>query len=328
MRIKNTPHDLADLVLEVLQNNRGGVTGEQLAEALRITPRLVAELVSGLKRNGYAIENKRSVYHLKEDVEPLTERTISQGLSTRHLGRHIFVFRSIGSTNDTGFLLAESGAKEGTLLVTERQTKGRGRLGRSWHSPGKVGLWFSLILRPKVLPSQAPGLSLAAALALAETIEALTSLEVEIKWPNDCLINGRKVAGILTELSAELDKINFVVVGVGVNVNHKKNDFPLGLRRKATSLFIASDQKVSRVKLLQEFLVRFEAIYGQFVAEGLKPLLPRLKKRTHLLGKQVKLQLGKKVIRGVAADLDPSGSLVLETKTGREVVTAGEVTVV
>lgn len=329
MKISRSPSDIADLMLDALRAHPDtGFTAEELSTTFRITPRLAEELMTALRQSGYAIQYKKGTYRIKEFTEPLAERTILSGLKTKILGRRVFCFRSIASTNDTGFLMAESGAKEGTLLIADRQSKGKGRLGRSWHSPPKVGLWFSLILRPKVLPSQAPGLSLAAALALAETIEAYTSLEVEIKWPNDCLINGRKVAGILTELSAELDKINFVVVGVGVNVNHKKSDFPLSLRRKATSLFLASNKSISRVRLLQDFLVRFEEIYSQFVTEGLKPILPRLKKRAHLLGKKVKLQLGKKVFRGLAAGLDSSGSLILETKTGREVVTAGEVTIV
>jgi BirA family biotin operon repressor/biotin-[acetyl-CoA-carboxylase] ligase len=187
---------------------------------------------------------------------------------------------------------------------------------------------MSLILRPKIPPAKAPGLSLCAGLALIKTIRDKTSLEADLKWPNDCLIGRKKVAGILLELSAELDKIDFIIIGVGINVNQTQNDFPKNLKGKATSIFLESKDKFSRVELLKSFLERFEKIYLNFKTFGLKFYREEIKISSSLLGKKVKLLYGKDKLKGVVKDIDENGSLVLETRKGEKTVTAGEVTLI
>jgi BirA family biotin operon repressor/biotin-[acetyl-CoA-carboxylase] ligase len=200
-------------------------------------------------------------------------------------------------------------------------------MGRSWYSPAKVGLWFSLILRPEIPPVKASGLSICAGVALAQAIRELTNLKAQVKWPNDCIIDGKKVAGILLELSAELDKVDFVIVGIGVNVNQKKSDFPKLLLKIATSLRIEKGKEIERIKLLKLFLSKFEKIYLEFKKTGLSFLQDEVNQLSSLLGKNIAVKYGEKIIKGKAVRIDENGSLVLKTKTKEETISAGEVTI-
>ncbi|MFQ6092911.1 MAG: biotin--[acetyl-CoA-carboxylase] ligase, partial [bacterium] len=183
--------------------------------------------------------------------EYLTETQIREGLRTSFVGRKIFSFGVLKSTQDYALRLAEEGAEEGVVVIAEEQTGGRGRFGRVWYSPPGVGVWCSLILRPKMLPWESPRLTIVAALAAARAIESSAGPSAALKWPNDVLINNRKVCGILTELSAEAESVNFVIIGIGVNVNQAATHFPSHLRHRATSLRIECGHQVSRIKLLQ-----------------------------------------------------------------------------
>jgi BirA family biotin operon repressor/biotin-[acetyl-CoA-carboxylase] ligase len=247
-------------------------------------------------------------------------------LKTKVIGRKIYSYKSIQSTNIAANQLAVSGASEGTLVVAEHQTKGRGRLGRSWHSPVNVGLYCSIVLRPKIHPTLAPGISLIAAVAVADTIAACGNLDVKIKWPNDVLISGRKTAGILTDLSAELDRVNFVVVGIGINVNQKKADFPEELKKSATSIRMALKKEIRRVELLQRLLRNFEKEYMIFKKSGLDKSRKKILKYSSLLNIEVDLRIGRKAIRGRVIDIDRLGRLVMETPDGVNCFNAGEVT--
>jgi BirA family biotin operon repressor/biotin-[acetyl-CoA-carboxylase] ligase len=184
-----------------------------------------------------------------------------------------------------------------------------------------------MILRPHLPPSELPGLSIVTATALAETIISKLKTDAVVKWPNDCLIDGHKVAGILTEVSAELDKAEFVIVGTGINVNHITKDFPPALRRTATSLKIETGETIDRMAFLADFLLEFEKMYTRFKKQGLKPLLPRIKKRSILLGKQVRLKKGNKTILAKAVDIGLDGALLVKRRNETLRVTAGEVTV-
>jgi BirA family biotin operon repressor/biotin-[acetyl-CoA-carboxylase] ligase len=201
-------------------------------------------------------------------------------------------------------------------------------MGREWFSPPEVGLWMSLILRPQIPPSRAPGISICAGLALAQSVKELTGMDAKIKWPNDCVINGKKVAGILLELSAELDKIDFVILGVGVNVNQNKKDFPKSLIRKATSLKMELGEPISRLRFLKLFLKNFENIYLEFKKNGLTRLRPEINRLSFLLGKKIKVRLGRKILKGEAKDVNEEGSLIVKTRKGEKVISAGEVTLV
>jgi BirA family biotin operon repressor/biotin-[acetyl-CoA-carboxylase] ligase len=257
----------------------------------------------------------------------LTAIEIRHELRTKHIGKTIHAFRTVKSTNDLAASQADSGAPEGTIVVADQQTKGRGRLGRVWFSPPETGIYLSIILRPKFAPDQAPGLSLMTALALADSLDSLCPKTVQIKWPNDLLLGGKKVAGILTELSAERDKISHVVVGVGINVNHGVGHFPDELRTTATSIRRHLKHKVNRVELLRDFLTRFEREYTLYAKNRLASRHKRLCAYSSLLGKSVTVIAASHRVTGVAQDIDVQGRLILNVQDRLVPVTAGEVTV-
>lgn len=260
--------------------------------------------------------------------DQLTAIEIAHNLKTRTMGRTAHAFRTVQSTNDVAAAQAEHGAIEGTIIVADQQTKGRGRLGRTWYSPPGTGIYLSIVLRPTFAPENAPGLSLMTALALAETLETFCPGSLQIKWPNDVLLGGRKVAGILTELSAEKDKINHVVVGIGINVNHGVGHFPDELKDTATSVRRYLKRKVSRIQLLQRFLHRFEHEYALYGRHLLGKAHARLRKYSSLSGQRVTVRAGDHRISGAVRDIDVHGRLILDSAGKRIPVSAGEVTIV
>jgi BirA family biotin operon repressor/biotin-[acetyl-CoA-carboxylase] ligase len=327
--MKRSMQAAGEEVLLLLQKKRRTfLSTKEISERLRVHPYVVYQAIKELRRWDFEIlSEKGKGYRLVNSPDRILAVEVKKKLKTKILGKEVLSYRSLGSTNQLGFRLAEAGIREGTLIVADEQTQGRGRMGRSWHSPPGLGLWTSVILRPNIPPFKAPGLSICAGLALAQTIKKLTGLDARIKWPNDCLINGLKVGGILLELSAELDRTNFVIAGVGVNVNHLPKDFPKKLSGRATSVRIEWGEEISRVKLLTSFLQRFESVYLDFKKRGLSPQRQLIKKFSSLLGKKVAVRFGRERIEGLAQDIDDSGSLVIMTPKGERVVRAGEVTV-
>jgi BirA family biotin operon repressor/biotin-[acetyl-CoA-carboxylase] ligase len=317
-------------VLLLLQKKRHTfLSTREISEKLRAHPYVVYQAIKELRRWDFEITSEKGKgYRLLKSPDRILAVEVKKKLKSKILGREVLSYRSLGSTNQLGFRLAEAGIGEGALIVADEQTQGRGRMGRSWHSPPGLGLWTSVILRPNIPPFKAPGLSICAGLALAQTIRKLTGLDARIKWPNDCLINGLKVGGILLELSAEPDRTNFVIAGIGVNVNHLPKDFPCRLSGRATSVRIEWGEEISRVKLLTSFLQRFESVYLDFKKKGLSPQRRLIKRFSSLLGRKVAVRFGRERIEGLAQDIDDNGSLVIMTPKGERVVRAGEVTVV
>lgn len=302
---------------------------EDLAARHRCQKSDIIFAIDLLRRTGYRITSDRQGrYRFVSAPDLLLAAEISHGLKTAMIGRTIYAYKSVQSTNSIAGQLAEAGAPEGSIVVAESQTRGRGRLGRPWHSPAEKGIYVSLIIYPRIDPVTAPGLSVMTAVTLAETIAAYTTKEVQIKWPNDCLINRRKVAGILTELSAEIGRVHHVIIGVGINVNHQRRDFPPEIAGTATSVRAETRKKVHRVQFLQQFLLNFEKMYRLFQKAGLKPLHAKIQNYSNLIGKRVRLDMSGRIISGTAIDIDDNGNLVLETGAGRRVFNAGEVTVV
>ena len=327
------------------QTARDGLT-DRLINYLRKRPGIYfswKKIVSGLQVERTALDDALALaadweYKLRVNrakgvkfvaaPDLLTSAEILHGLKTKRLGRTVHAYRSVKSTNDLAARLAEDGAPEGVVVTAEEQTKGRGRLGRNWFSPPKTGVYLSIILRPTFPPEDAPGLSVMTAVALADTLATWRPGKVQIKWPNDIWINGRKVAGILTELSAERNGINHVIVGVGINVNHRAGDFPEELRATATSLRRELRRKADRLELVRLFLHNLEQEYTLYLKYRLKKSLTRVRKYSALLGREVTLQSGHSRRTGVVKDIDRNGALILQTATGLETITAGEVTVV
>lgn len=311
----------------LVESSRRTVSLEQLEAAIGLDKNAIRAAIEELRQSGVQIDDDGGKYTLFSLPDIILPPVLHAGLKSHVMGAEIHCYRTVGSTNETARRLAESGAPEGTLVIAEKQTRGRGRLGRSWHSPIGLGLYFSLVLRPQLTFLQVPALSYVSALAICRTIEQKYRLEPQIKWPNDCLINGKKVAGILVELSAELDRIGYAVLGIGINVNAQATDFPLGLRGKAGSLAIEVGQKCNRVEFLQQLLYEFERAYLNFQRYGFRFIGPELVKRSLVINKKVSLKVGARKIVGMALGFDENGGLRIMTKDGVKTVTAGEISI-
>ena len=241
---------------------------------------------------------------------------LQEGLRTKRFGKNIIFLREVGSTNDLAKELAGYGAVEGTVVVAETQTAGRGRLDRGWVSP-KGGLWFSVVLRPELKPAEAVGLVFVAGLAVAEVLRKLYGLKVETKWPNDVLVKGRKVCGILTEMNTTGEKVNYVIVGVGVNANFDvKKAFPEDLKTVATSLENELGRKVRLEELFRALLEKLENIYGLFLEEGFGPVLGKWKTYAGFLGCQVEVASRTEKWVGLALDVENDGALIMRLEDG------------
>jgi BirA family biotin operon repressor/biotin-[acetyl-CoA-carboxylase] ligase len=234
------------------------------------------------------------------------------------MGRRIHHFQTIDSTNSKAYQLALEGADEGEVVLSESQEKGRGRLGRQWFSPPSLNLYFSVILRPKIPPHQAPLITLMAAVATADAIRKFSGLLPQIKWPNDILLRGRKVAGLLNEIHSEMDRIHFVILGIGVNLNMDERNFSKEIRSIATSLKIEMGETVSRKAFLQSLLLELERWYSIFLEEGSAVVLNAWRNRAEIKGREVKVTSFGETVVGTAVDVDSDGALILETGDGKQ----------
>jgi BirA family biotin operon repressor/biotin-[acetyl-CoA-carboxylase] ligase len=318
---------LADEILLVIRKNSGRFfEASKLAGKFKTSEAEISEALNSIQSWGYRLQSGagRKV-RFRAAPDKLTATEISYGLKTAFIGNIIHAYGKVKSTNDVARELAESGAAEGTIVTAEEQTRGRGRLGRHWYSPAASGIYVSIILRPRFSPEKAPGISIMAAVALAQTLESYAPGRVKIKWPNDVLLAGKKVAGILTELSAERRRIDHLVVGIGINVNQKASDFPENIRASATSVRRAIKKKVARVTLLQGVLYDFEKEYLRYRKTMLRQSHSRIRRYSSLLGHHVKLLSGSHVIQGRVVDIDQSGCLILQDGDQRLAVSSGEI---
>lgn len=263
-----------------------------------------------------------------QKTEPIHLSKIKDGLGTKIFGHPILCFRELPSTNDIAKELAVRGAREGTVIVAETQTKGRGRLRRKWISP-PGGLWLSIILRPKIEPKHAPKLTLLVSVAVAKTIAKLFPLKTEIKWPNDVLINHKKVCGILTEAKTEGEALDFVIVGIGINANFGVNALPTYLRDSSTTFKEELQKEIDREILLRSLLEETEYYYGMFKERKFDTILKEWRKLARFLGSYVEIVSGKEKIEGLAADIDRDGALLVKLKdqTTRK-VSSGDITII
>src|SRR3990172_5872681 len=257
---------------------------------------------------------------------PLRLDSIQGKLATKRLGTKFHYFEEIDSTNSHARRLAETGAPEGEVVIAERQFEGRGRLGRSWESPPYSNLYFSLLLRPALAPVHAPQMTLMAAVALADTVAAFVVEPPAIKWPNDILLQGRKVAGILTESSCDAKRIEFVILGIGVNLNFPRERMPETIRDRATSLMEVAGNSFSRELVLRRLLQDLDRCYGTLEDFGYDAIAPRWQARFGLKGKTVRVEMGGDVLIGQAVGIDRDGALLVEDDRGeRQRVVAGDV---
>lgn len=306
-----------------------GVAGTELSQRLGISRAAIWARIQELRSLGYDITASPHVgYKLVSVPDVLHADDLLSSLGgIKVIGRDIRVFQETTSTNDVVEKLARDGVKEGVVVFAESQTKGRGRLGRKWVSPPRKGLWFSILLRPPLRPLAATQLTIAACTALFRALKAQTGLNPGIKWPNDILIQGRKVAGILTELSAEPDKVKHLILGMGVDVNHTANDFPPELRKIATSLRIETGQRQNRAELAVRIMQELDRDYEHICQGRFEMVADEWESHCSTIGERVSIHVGDRVIRGTAEALDADGALLLRTQHGHlERIIGGDVT--
>jgi BirA family biotin operon repressor/biotin-[acetyl-CoA-carboxylase] ligase len=309
---------LREKLLEVFTHSEGEfVSGQKLSEAIGCSRTAIWKHIEDLRKEGYELEAvRRRGYRITMKPEKITSNEIQLGLMTKSLGRTIHYEETVTSTQKIAHKLAYDGANEGTIIVAEEQIAGRGRLDRAWHSPKFTGIWMSIILRPAIPLAQASQLTLLTAVSVAQAIQEVTKLEPEIKWPNDILLGRKKVVGILTELQAEADRINSVIIGIGLNVNQIEDDFPEELRGLATSLRIESGGKVNRAELIQAILKKLEKLYEDYLRSGFYPIKLLWEAYAISIGKEITASTLKGKINGFAKGITDEGVLMIEDEYG------------
>lgn len=303
------------------------ISGEELSHRLKVSRTAIWKRIRNLRSLGYEIEaSTRSGYRLVRSPDLLTPAEVKPSLKTRWMGKAIHYFPRLDSTNIKAYDLANRGAEEGEVVIAESQEKGKGRLGRNWFSPPYLNLYLSVILRPKIPPHQASLITLMAAVATAEAIEKFSNLRPLIKWPNDILLGGQKVAGLLNEIQSETDRIHFVILGIGVNLNVDKRMFPREIRSIATSMKQETGQAISRKDFLSSLLNQLEAWYTLYLREGDEVILNAWRALAQIKGKPVRVTSFGEMLSGIAVDIDSDGALLLKTKDGKtKRVVAGDV---
>ncbi len=317
---------MEEKILKVLREAKSGyLSGEDFSKKLGVTRASIWKHMEHLRKMGYDIEAQpHHGYRLVSSPDELTALELSWNLKTKSIGKDIHSFDVINSTNDKAYELAEGGAADGTIVVAGAQTKGKGRMGRRWSSP-KGGIYLSLILRPKMMPTDLAKITLIAAVSVAETIREKTGIECLIKWPNDILVGKNKLCGILTELKAEQDSTAFVILGIGINANIKPHILP----KHATSISKELGRDLQRTDFTKALLKNIETHYILFKENKFKRIIEEWKNLSATLNRRVKIAYKTHTIEGQAIDLDENGSLVVRLDNGlNERILAGDVTLV
>ncbi|MGG3736984.1 biotin--[acetyl-CoA-carboxylase] ligase [Aeribacillus pallidus] len=293
------------------------LSGQTLAKILGCSRTAVWKHIEELRKEGYQLEAVRKKgYRIVQAPDKVTENEIQFGLQTKRLGQTIYYEESVESTQQIAHRLSYEGYPEGTLVISEEQVAGRGRMTRSWYSPKYTGIWMSLILRPNLPPQKAPQFTLIAAVAISQAIEEISGIEAEIKWPNDILIRGKKVTGILTELQADADKIHSIIIGMGVNVNQSSTDFAADIKPIATSIAIEAKKKIPRAQLVRRILEKLEIYYDLYMEEGFRPIKLMWESRAVSIGKNIIARTINGTIEGKALGITDEGILQLEDAQG------------
>lgn len=316
-----------DILDYLLAHKDEFVSGQKISEIFGISRTAVWKHIRVLKQRGYTIESyTKKGYCLRQAPELLSETRIQDGLQTQVFGHEIHHYEKLASTNTQAKRIADQGGAEGTVVVAEEQTGGRGRLDRSFLSPFAKGVWFSLILRPHISPMEVSKMTLVAAVSVCKALRALGLHDCGIKWPNDILVNGRKMVGILTELSASVEKINYIIMGIGINTGIETDDLSDDLKENVTS-FAIEKVPVSRAALLQEVLRQLETYYRLVLSQGFGIILEEWKNLSCMLGKDVKVIASDGTFGGKAVDIDEDGNLLVQTEHGLQRVLAGDVSI-
>ncbi|MGI2327045.1 biotin--[acetyl-CoA-carboxylase] ligase [Planococcus sp. YIM B11945] len=308
-------HKLAKRLIEAQGT---AISGQQLAEEFGVSRTAIWKHIKELEEQGYEIESvKKRGYSLKQMPDTLEPLAIQSLLKTAEIGRVMEFVESCQSTQIIAHQLAQEGTAAGTVVLTEAQTAGRGRLARKWDSAPKKGIWMSVILRPNVVPQKAPQFTLVAAVAVVRAIEEVAGVKPEIKWPNDILLNGNKCTGILTELQSDADGIQALIIGIGMNVNHDKEEFSPEIQEIATSLKMASGKKVDRQQLTAAILFHLEQYTNLYVEQGFGMLKLMWESYSSTIGRPVRARMAKETLEGIAEGITEDGVLQLRTPDGK-----------
>lgn len=317
-------------ILKLLKDNKDSyISGQDISNELGVSRTAIWKHITKLKEMGYEIDSiSKKGYKLVESPDLLTYEEIKPYLSTKLIGRKVLHFDTIASTNSKAKEIADLSENNGAVIISEEQTNGRGRLGRTWVSPKYKGLWMSIILKPELNPMEAAKLTQIGAAAVAKSLKEL-NIDALIKWPNDVVLNSKKVCGILTEMNAELTKINYVIMGIGINVNIEENDFPVELRDIASSLCIEHGKSINRQELTAKILNNFETLYLEFINKGnIKESIDICRSFSAILNKEINIIKNQQITPAIAKDLDDEGKLLVEYSDGNtEWLISGEVSI-
>lgn len=314
-------------ILTILKDTDGYVSGQELCERFGVSRTAVWKAMNQLKKEGYEIESVQNKgYHLVKTPDILSKNELVSIRKTKWVGTEICYFDVTDSTNTQAKSLGEGDAPNGTLVVAGKQESGRGRRGRSFESPAGTGIFMTLLLRPEIEPQNASMLTLVSALAVAKGIEHMVDLSVQIKWPNDIVINGKKVCGILTEMSAQMDYVNYIVIGIGINVGNE--EFPEEIKDVATSIYLESGKHVNRAMLIEKIWEEFEDYYELYEkTQDLSSLVKEYDSYLVNRGQKVRVLDSKEPYEGKAMGITDRGELIVDTWEARRLVSAGEVSV-
>jgi BirA family biotin operon repressor/biotin-[acetyl-CoA-carboxylase] ligase len=315
--------NIKDKILEKLILTKGEpVSGEKIADELKVSRAAIWKNIQALREEGYMIDSSTNLgYSLLSTPDKLEPGEINAGLMTEFIGKNIRYLMETESTNIIARDMASS-VEEGTVVIAELQTGGRGRMGRKWISP-EGGIWFSIILKPRLQLLYASRITLLSGVAVTRTIRSY-GLDAKIKWPNDVLIGGKKVCGILTEIEAEMDLINYCIVGIGIDANVDTEIFPEEYRDSSTSLMKELGHEINRVEFVQKLLLEFETLYLKILKEDYSPILEEWRNMSATIGEWVKITTQRRTIYGEAIGVDSEGALILETGDGQlEKIVAG-----
>ena len=315
-------------ILRLLRSANGYISGQELCNRFGVSRTAVWKAINQLKEAGYEIEAQQNKgYRLMAAPDLMTEAEIKSLMHTDWVAKEVLYFDTIDSTNTKAQELAEKGYPSGTLVVADKQESGKGRRGRSWVSPSGTGIFMTLMIKPDINPNNASMLTLVAALAVAKAITSVTGEEAMIKWPNDIVVNGKKVCGILTEMNAQFDYINHIVVGIGINVHNES--FPEEISQMASSLMIeAGGKRFHRAQIIAETMSYFEQYYDTFLkTQDLSALVREYDKLLVNRNKSVRVLDPKEPFDGKAMGITPKGELIVDTWESRKLVSSGEVSV-
>ncbi|MCF6408209.1 biotin--[acetyl-CoA-carboxylase] ligase [Pseudalkalibacillus salsuginis] len=306
---------IREKLISLLSDAGGYKSGQKLSEILGCSRTAVWKHIEELRKEGYVVEAvQKKGYRIITRPNNLLPGEIKHQLNTEKLGQEIHYEESVSSTQEIAHRHALNNAPEGTIVIADEQTSGRGRLGRSWHSPKGSGVWMSVILRPNIPPQKAPQLTLLAAVSVVQGVQQVTGEDAQIKWPNDILIDGKKVVGILTELQAEADRVNSVIIGIGINVNTAA--FPDEISNIATSLKIASGTEIERAHLVRSILEKMEKLYTLYLEHGFSPIKLLWEGSAASLGKRIRVRTIAGELYGKAQGITEEGVLLVEDDLG------------